>query len=107
MLFHVLSVPRVSTYVKSEGDLMISVTLCNAVFISRSSLPVNEETEVSELKVAMSSLSCHASSKWLLSLAHVYKAVVTWKDISDSQQRVLVTSLSQTSLMTFWAICKK
>lgn len=55
---------------------MISVTLCNAVFISRSSLPVNEETEVSELKVAISSLSCHASSKWLVSLAHVYKAVV-------------------------------
>ena len=86
---------------------MISVTLSNAVLISRTSLPVNEETEVSELKVAMSSLSCHASSKWLLSLEHVHKAIVTWKDVSGSEKKVLVVSLSQTSLMTFWTICKK
>lgn len=77
MLIYVLSVPRVSTQERSESDLMISVPLFSAFLITRSYLPVNEETQVSELRVAVSSWSCHASFGWFLSLEHVYKARVT------------------------------
>lgn len=76
MLLHALSVPRVSAQVRSEGDLTISVPLSSAVLITRLYLAVNEETHVSELRVAVSSGSCHASFKWFLSLEHVYKAIV-------------------------------
>lgn len=66
---------------------MTSVTLSDAVFMSLSLLPITAETEVSELKVTMSSLSCHYLSKWLLSLERVYKVTVTWKHGSGSQQK--------------------
>lgn len=74
MLLRVLSVPRVSTQVRN--DLMILVPLSSVVLVTRLYLPVNEETHVSELRVAVSSWSCHASLEWFLLLDHAYKAVV-------------------------------
>lgn len=55
---------------------MISVPLSSAVLVARLYLPVNEESHVLELRVAVLSWSCHASFNWFLLLECVYKAIV-------------------------------